>query len=146
MYIEGTGLEDFETYAHVFSLSNAVAAGTRHASAFHRHQAIEEYFYFWDANKYANLSKCATDNLFISIDFWPGDFLYNNYRQALQLISELSPEVDKYMRKGRLTDAAFLTFLNEERAYLSLPKNPRTHDNEMDVAYVEALEAVETAE
>ena len=56
-YLPGTGLEDFETCECVFSLSNALAAGTRHASAFHQYQAIEEYFRFWDEDKHANLGK-----------------------------------------------------------------------------------------
>ena len=33
-YILGTGLKDFETYECVFSLSNALAAGTRHLQHF----------------------------------------------------------------------------------------------------------------
>ena len=57
LYIAGTSLEDFETCERVFSLSNALASGTRHTSAFHRHQAIEQYFAFWDEDKYANLSE-----------------------------------------------------------------------------------------
>lgn len=57
MYISGAGLEDFETCERVFSLSNALATSTRHASAFHRIQAIEEYFKFWDEDKYASLGK-----------------------------------------------------------------------------------------
>lgn len=42
---------------HVFSSSNELARSTRHASPFHRHQAIEQHFSFWDEDKYAALSK-----------------------------------------------------------------------------------------
>jgi len=52
MYIPGTGLEDFETCERVFSQSNALASGICHASTFHHYQAIEEYFGFWDEEKY----------------------------------------------------------------------------------------------
>jgi hypothetical protein len=57
LYIKGTGHSDGEGCEHVFASSNDLAHGTRHASCFHRHQAIEEHFMFWDQDKYANLSK-----------------------------------------------------------------------------------------
>ena len=57
LYIKGTGHSDGEGCEHVFASSNDLARGTRHASRFHRHQAIEEHFTFWDQDKYANLSK-----------------------------------------------------------------------------------------
>ncbi|KAH7903561.1 hypothetical protein BJ138DRAFT_1020425 [Hygrophoropsis aurantiaca] len=57
MYISGTGHSEGEGCEHIFSSSNDLARGTRHASAFHRHQAIEEHFAFWDTDKYATLSK-----------------------------------------------------------------------------------------
>ena len=57
LYIASTGLKDFETSECVFSLSNVLASGTHHASAFHWHQAIEQHFAFWDEDKYANLSE-----------------------------------------------------------------------------------------
>jgi hypothetical protein len=57
MYINGTGHTEGEGCEHIFSLSNELARSTRHASSFHRHQSIEEHFSFWDADKYAVLSK-----------------------------------------------------------------------------------------
>ena len=57
LYITDAGLEDFEACERVFSFSNLVAATVRNATAFHRHQAIEEVFKYWDEQKYANLSK-----------------------------------------------------------------------------------------
>lgn len=57
LYIPGVGLEDFETCERVFSQSNHLAAITRHASGFHRHQAIEEWAAFWDEDKYANVGE-----------------------------------------------------------------------------------------
>ena len=57
LYIKGTGHSNGEGCEHVFASSNDLACGTRHASHFHRHQAIEEHFMFWDQDKYANLSK-----------------------------------------------------------------------------------------
>ncbi|KAG1717768.1 hypothetical protein EDD22DRAFT_793253 [Suillus occidentalis] len=57
MYIYGTGHTEGEGCEHVFSSSNELARSTRHASPFHRHQAIEQHFSFWDEDKYAALSK-----------------------------------------------------------------------------------------
>jgi hypothetical protein len=56
LYVKGMGRSEGEGCERIFSSSNAVARGTRHASRFHRHQAIEEHFRFWDEDKYAALS------------------------------------------------------------------------------------------
>ena len=57
LYIQGTGRTEGEGCEHVFSSSNDLARGTRHATRFHRHQSIEEHFNFWDKDKYVNLSE-----------------------------------------------------------------------------------------
>ena len=64
LYIACAGIEDFETCKRVFSQSNALTSGTCHAPAFHRYQAIEEYFAFWDDDKYANLSASVCGSIF----------------------------------------------------------------------------------
>ena len=56
-YVAGMGRADFEGCERVFAASNALAPGTRHASSFHRHQAIEQHFAFWDEDKYVALSE-----------------------------------------------------------------------------------------
>jgi len=56
-YIQGTGHTEGEGCEHVFAASNELARSTRHATSFHRHQAIEQHFTFWDADKYAALSE-----------------------------------------------------------------------------------------
>lgn len=48
-YVEGMGLEDLEGCEWFFSKSNALAASTRHASAFHRQHTITEYLKNTDA-------------------------------------------------------------------------------------------------
>jgi hypothetical protein len=65
LYIKGTGHSDGEGCEHVFSSSNDLARGTRHATRFHRHQAIEEHFTFWDQDKYANLSTHSPNSVLI---------------------------------------------------------------------------------
>jgi hypothetical protein len=56
MYIEGVGNTDGEGCEHIFSASNELARSICHAMRFHRHQAIEEHFTFWNADKYEALS------------------------------------------------------------------------------------------
>jgi hypothetical protein len=51
-----TGHTEGEGCEHIFSSSNELARGTCHATPFHRHQAIEQHFAFWDDDKYAALS------------------------------------------------------------------------------------------
>ncbi|KAJ7119405.1 hypothetical protein C8R44DRAFT_624749 [Mycena epipterygia] len=71
VYVDGVGLEDFEECEHTFSLSNHLAASTRLATTFHRQQQINEHFQFHDQDKHAA----------------SGNFIYQNYRQALEKIS-----------------------------------------------------------
>ncbi|KAG1854936.1 hypothetical protein DFJ58DRAFT_716274 [Suillus subalutaceus] len=63
LYIEGTGHTEGEGCEHIFSSSNELARSTRHASPFHRHQAIEQHFSFWDEDKYAALTLTAVQTL-----------------------------------------------------------------------------------
>ncbi|RPD52690.1 hypothetical protein L226DRAFT_548692 [Lentinus tigrinus ALCF2SS1-7] len=53
LYFAGAGKEDFEGCERLFSESNALAPGTRLATQFHRHQAIEQFAVFWSRQKHA---------------------------------------------------------------------------------------------
>jgi hypothetical protein len=57
LYKEGLGDFDGEGCEHIFSSSNDQARATRHATWFHRRQAYEEHFDFWDDDKYATLGE-----------------------------------------------------------------------------------------
>ncbi|KAJ8584888.1 hypothetical protein M405DRAFT_853850 [Rhizopogon salebrosus TDB-379] len=83
MYIKGTGHSEGEGCEHIFSSSNELARSTRHATPFHRHQAIEQHFAFWDDDKYAALST----------------FLRNHYREALEAIRTLTAELSAQERE-----------------------------------------------
>jgi hypothetical protein len=48
-YVKGVGLESLEGCESYFSKSNALASTTRHASRFHRQQAIVNYMKHTDA-------------------------------------------------------------------------------------------------
>ncbi|KAJ7279762.1 hypothetical protein C8J57DRAFT_1434098 [Mycena rebaudengoi] len=71
LYVEGVGLEDFEECERTFSKSNHLASTTRLSTAFHRQQQIDEHFKFHDQDKNAA----------------SGNFIYQNYRQALEKIA-----------------------------------------------------------
>ncbi|KAI6011812.1 hypothetical protein BKA83DRAFT_4474400 [Pisolithus microcarpus] len=94
-YVEGLGLEDLEGCERAFSKSNALVSSTRYASIFHRRQAIAYYFEHSDEMEvYANLTK----------------FLLNNYKQALDILSNGHLGVSDL--------ATFKVWLDEERLYL----------------------------
>ncbi|KIJ30837.1 hypothetical protein M422DRAFT_234713 [Sphaerobolus stellatus SS14] len=128
LYLTEMGLEDFEGCERVFSFSNHLAGTTRNATTFHRHQAIEEHFKYWDELKYANLSV----------------FLLSNYKQALETISTLETEITILKAAHNITDADFERFMREEKDYLANLKKPR--GNDLEFQYVDALEALEDAE
>ena len=56
LYVDGSGLEDFEANERVYSESNRIASITRHATKFHRRQKILMHFDRWNADKYEALS------------------------------------------------------------------------------------------
>ena len=57
MYIVDVGNEDFEGCERVFSESNRIAPCIRHATKFHRRQAILRHFARWNRDKYGELCK-----------------------------------------------------------------------------------------
>ncbi|KAJ6521710.1 hypothetical protein B0H19DRAFT_973878 [Mycena capillaripes] len=71
LYVDGVGLEDFEECERTFAKSNHLASTTRLATPFHRQQQIDEHFKFHDEDKHAA----------------SGNFIYQNYRQALEKIT-----------------------------------------------------------
>ena len=64
--VKGMGRADFEGCERMFSASNAIAPLTRHATRFHRHQAIEQHFAFWDEDRFAALSTYTTGSRLLS--------------------------------------------------------------------------------
>ncbi|OCH91902.1 hypothetical protein OBBRIDRAFT_727825, partial [Obba rivulosa] len=102
LYLAGYGIEDLEGMERVFAASNTVARGIRYASRFHYIQSLDLHFQQWDDDKYAELSR----------------FLYNNYRQCLQLIEDFSVDVVHLKESLKLDDAAFEAWLSDERHFL----------------------------
>lgn len=66
-YVNGLGLEDLEGNERFFSKSNSLAPSTRHASTFHRRQAIANYAAYTDTfETYHNLSTCQMQHFSLS--------------------------------------------------------------------------------
>ncbi|KIK20324.1 hypothetical protein PISMIDRAFT_13075 [Pisolithus microcarpus 441] len=103
-YVEGLRLEDLEGCEQAFSKSNALAPSTCYASIFHRRQAITCYFEHNDEMEvYANLMK----------------FLLNNYKQALDLLSNSCATLERLMCELGVSDPTiFRQWLDEEHVYL----------------------------
>ncbi|KAG1855815.1 hypothetical protein C8R48DRAFT_608583 [Suillus tomentosus] len=114
MYVDGTGHTEGEGCEHVFSALNKLAQSTIHASVFHWHQAIEEHFAFWDADKYASL-------------------------EALTSIQTLIAELLVLTDNLHLMDADFIRFHSEERLYLDSLRTLPPKEL-LQIRYVEVLD------
>ncbi|KAG1884117.1 hypothetical protein F4604DRAFT_1878863 [Suillus subluteus] len=100
-YIDGLGLEDLEGCEQIFSKSNALVASVPIANYFQHNNNFEVY---------VNLTT----------------FLYNNYKQALNMLHDAHSTLPKLMVKLGVTDKnAFDSWLAEEHSYLmSLTQEP----------------------
>ncbi|KAG1837203.1 hypothetical protein C8R48DRAFT_751645 [Suillus tomentosus] len=119
MYIKGLGLEDLETCERTFSKSNSLASALCYVSVFHWQQAIDCYFeHNNDFEVYANLS----------------NFLYCNYKQALDILNDGNTTLPKLMQDLRLTDKSiFECWLEEEKTYLQgLTREPEDETLQME--------------
>ncbi|KAF5315642.1 hypothetical protein D9611_004979 [Ephemerocybe angulata] len=99
-YVPGMGIEDLEGCERMFSKSNQLAPSLRYASPFHRTQKIDQFFHHMDSYEtMANLSK----------------FLVDNYKQALEILSE-QDELARMMKdQGIANIDVFSTWLDEEQ-------------------------------
>ncbi|KAG1895009.1 uncharacterized protein F5891DRAFT_1130725 [Suillus fuscotomentosus] len=118
MYISGTGHTEGKGCEHIFSASNELAHSTRHANRFHRHQAIEEHFAFWDADKYAAL---MSGNYFVE-----------------------TAELETIKAELRLSDNDFPGFFDQECIYLDVNSSyAKLQHAEGLVAHCETLLSVD---
>ncbi|KAI0259614.1 hypothetical protein BC834DRAFT_833181, partial [Gloeopeniophorella convolvens] len=108
-HVPGMGRADFEGCERIFASSNALASGVRYATTFHRHQAIEQHFTFWDEEKYAALSR----------------YLSNHYRQALKIVEDHPARLKQIQSAHNISDNDFERYLKAEKTYLeSLKAEP----------------------
>ncbi|KAL0572064.1 hypothetical protein V5O48_009903, partial [Marasmius crinis-equi] len=124
-YVKGVGIEDLEGCKRFFSRSNALATATRHASSFHRRQAIAEYCRYIDSfDTLQNLS----------------DFLHGNYCQALDIldteadwINSMRAFVGKHSATVEELKAVCEGWRKEEEEYLEgLTKIPEVETLQME--------------
>ncbi|KAG1802115.1 uncharacterized protein HD556DRAFT_1429739 [Suillus plorans] len=127
--IVGAGIEDFGTIERFFSASNAIAPVIRYASSYRRHVFLDLFFKQWDEDKYLNL----------------GTMIYNNYKQALDILSTESIALDEAKRSLDIQEGDLKTWRQEEIEYFAhLGK-----ETEWDVhamTYVELLLKLRDAE
>ena len=103
----------------------------------------------WDKDKYLELSKPGYSSMLIFFFTDPrnaGKFLFNNYKQALAIISDYTPDINtlKAIMPG-LADEDFIKWREEESQYLRNLRVEPEYDVQV-VSYVEALEAVKKAQ
>ena len=134
----GFGLEDLETCERVFAGSNAVARLTRHATPFHRWQFIDMHFQQWDKDKYVNLGKCFLWSLLLTADISLGEFLLNNYKQALDILREMPIRIATLLSGGHVSDVQFAGWLEVEHRYLK-SKQAEPQADILRMEYVELL-------
>lgn len=128
-YVDGMGIEDLEGCERLFARSNSLAACTRYASVFHRHQAISTYMHHLDRfDTYQSLSS----------------FLSNNYKQALGIL-KTQEALDEAMRLKNMDPAAVDGWVKEEQDYLKgLKQEPEGETLEMEY-YKRLVQSEETA-
>lgn len=127
-FVPFMGIEDLETLERTFSASNQLASVIRYASAYRRRLLIHTFFRHWDEEKYANL----------------GLMMYNNYVQALDIISTKKPMVEESLQILGLSVEDLRALEIEEASYF---ENLRDEDpwDVHAVAYVEALDELRAA-
>ncbi|KAI0744667.1 hypothetical protein C8Q76DRAFT_764263 [Earliella scabrosa] len=126
--IPGMGLEDLETMEHIFSSSNQLASVIRYASPYRRRALIALFFEHWDEERHASLAQ----------------MLYNNYRQALEIISDKTPVLQETMETFEITDQDLARYQEEERVYFTTLQDEDPEDLR-DILYVDALKKLAAA-
>ncbi|KAH9952513.1 hypothetical protein BGW80DRAFT_1194853 [Lactifluus volemus] len=122
LFVTGFGIEDLETAERIFSSFNGLANTTRHASRFHRLQAVDLFSRQHDDDKYQELST----------------FLLGNYKQLSQLLGDL-PGVIASLESGKShEDTRYHQHLENERVYL-LSRRQESPEEEFACEYIELL-------
>jgi hypothetical protein len=129
IYHKGSGLSDFEQCERFFSACNSVAGLTRHATPFHRHQYLEMHFQQSAQDRIKNLGK----------------FIYDHYRQALDIINHSLPKLKQASDARGYTDETYWGWTQEERDYLQRLKHEPPEDT-LHCLYAESLERLWEAE
>ncbi|KAG1780889.1 hypothetical protein EV702DRAFT_1193717 [Suillus placidus] len=127
--IKGAGLEDFGMAERIFSVSNALAPIIRYASTDNRHVSLDMFFKQWDAEKYLNL----------------GTMIFNNYRQALDIITHETVMLTEAMASLGIVEGDFPLWQEEEVQYFSTLGQEPEYDVHVMV-YVKLLQSLRDLE
>jgi hypothetical protein len=133
--MKGLGIEDLGVCERAFSRSNGLGGATRYMGVFHRMQAIAQYFKDTDdLETYQNLCMLIFFHFAGYSNNFSAMFLWNNYKQALQIIKDTPPLIARAMKDlGILDVGEFETWLQEEREYLQgLKKEPAEETLQME--------------
>ncbi|OSD06825.1 hypothetical protein PYCCODRAFT_1442362 [Trametes coccinea BRFM310] len=125
--IPGIGLEDLEGMERIFSASNHLAPIIRYASAYRRRLLIDAFFHHWDEEKYQNLAL----------------MLYNNLKQALDIINKTTPELSDALKSISATVEDLREYRRRELEYFDQLGEEQPRDIHA-IAYVETLHELYT--
>ncbi|EPT04892.1 hypothetical protein FOMPIDRAFT_1045565 [Fomitopsis schrenkii] len=128
MYMEGVSKEDFEGCEQCFSNTNGLASGTRLATPFHWCQVIEEHFKFLDEQKHSEL----------------GNFIFNNYWQALGIISKSLAVLAVLCSQLSIATMDLEHYLEEEQEYHQTQK-PEPPKAAQEIEYMDILKRLADA-
>ncbi|KAI0027008.1 hypothetical protein K488DRAFT_8790, partial [Vararia minispora EC-137] len=120
------GLEDLSTCERLFSSLNRSAKSVRHASSFRWKQILDIHIRQINADRYASL----------------GNFILNNYKQALSNIYDLEREITIFEQQTGLSRRGFPGWLEEEHQFLATATKAEPVAQTLRVSYVECLEKV----
>ncbi|KAJ3481525.1 hypothetical protein NLJ89_g12204 [Agrocybe chaxingu] len=122
VFVDGVGLEDFKECERTFCRLNELASVTWLTMPFHHQQHIDEHLHFHDLDKNAGL----------------GNFIFQNYHQALEKIEIDSPRLAALSNRLRITGKDYEHYLDSEQKYLAgLRKEPEAVQHVAD--YMELL-------
>ena len=146
MYVEGIGLEDFKECKRTFCHSNELASVTRLSRLFHQHQHIDEHFFSpqpWQACIFWWVVVSHNgDGVLI---FFSGNFIYQNYCQALEQIKIDTLQLTVLSTKLGISSEEYKKYLDLEHAYqVALQTEPEDVKSTAD--YMEHIHEAELKE
>ena len=107
-------------------------------------QSIDLHVQQVNEDRYASLGMLMSvcfDSVSLT-DTTQGDFLLQNYKQALKIQLVHSLQLEQFEVSTSFTAADFIRWHQEESTFLSLAKRKEPEETTLKVSYVEALEKV----
>lgn len=107
-------------------------------------QSIDLHVQQVNADRYASLgmfTSTSFGNISLTNDSL-GDFLLQNYKQALKVQHVNRLQLDDFEASTSFTEVDFLRWHEEETTFLSVAKRKEPEEITLKVSYVEALEKV----